>query len=48
MSTRVTHEGLYDLNCCRGFVLQVADVTTLKVRHYVSLGLGPLVGKKGE
>ena len=48
MSNRVTHEGLHDLNCWRGFVLQVADVTTLKVRHYVSLGLGPLVGKKGE
>ena len=29
-------------------MLQVADVTTLKVQHYVSLGLGPLVGKKGE
>ena len=32
----------------RDFLLQVADVITLKVQYYVSLGLGPLVGKKGE
>ena len=29
-------------------MLQVADVKTLKVQHHVSLGLGPLVGKRAN